>query len=148
MKVAFREASEADVPAVVALLRDDILGEGRELGDMAVYLDAFRAMAAVPGNRVYVGVSEGEVVACYQMIFIDGLSLSASRRAELEGVRVVRHLRGRGIGEMLMADALDRAKAAKCKLVQLTTNQTREDAHRFYERLGFVRSHFGFKLPL
>jgi len=148
VKVRFREAVEADVPDVVALLRDDVLGRGRELSDLSLYVEAFRAMSTVPGNRLYVGDADGAVVACYQMVFIDGLSLSASRRAELEGVRVAVGLRGRGVGEALVEDALARARAAGCKLVQLTTNQQRDDAHRFYERLGFVRSHFGFKLAL
>jgi GNAT superfamily N-acetyltransferase len=132
----------------VALLRDDILGEAREVGDMDRYVSAFRSMSETGCNRLVVGELDGQVVACYQIVFIDGLSLSASRRAELEGVRVAKSMRGQGLGAKLIEDAIVRAKAANCKLVQLTANQARHDAHRFYEGHGFVKSHFGFKLTL
>ena len=72
----------------------------------------------------------------------------ASLRAQIEGVRVASDLRSRGIGARLMADAEDRARAAGCGLMQLTTNRTRVDAHRFYDRTGFTPSHIGYKKPL
>jgi GNAT superfamily N-acetyltransferase len=48
----------------------------------------------------------------------------------------------------MMRDAVERARAAGCRLIQLTTDRARADAHRFYERLGFVPSHVGMKLAL
>lgn len=148
MIVQFREAVEADIPAVVGLLRDDILGKDRETNEFAHYLAAFRAMMKTPGNRIYVGETEEEIVATYQMTLIDGLSLSASRRAQLEGVRVAAGMRGQGIGARMMSDAISRAKAEGCELVQLTANKLREDAHRFYNQAGFTDSHLGFKMKL
>lgn len=144
----WREATRADVPAVVALLADDVLGHGRESADLAPYLAAFDAMQDEGGNRLIVAEQDGRVVACYQLRLISGLSLSAARRAQVEGVRVTADLRGRGLGAALMADAEARARAAGCQLIQLTTNATRTDAHRFYARLGFTPSHIGFKKPL
>lgn len=144
----WREATRADVPAVVALLADDVLGQGRESADLAPYLAAFDAMQDEGGNRLIVAEQDGRVVACYQLTLISGLSLTAARRAQVEGVRVTADLRGRGIGAALMADAEARARAAGCQLIQLTTNATRTDAHRFYARLGFTPSHIGFKKPL
>jgi GNAT superfamily N-acetyltransferase len=47
-----------------------------------------------------------------------------------------------------MRQAIEIARAEGCGLVQLTTDQRRADAHRFYERLGFVASHLGMKLAL
>lgn len=144
----WREATRADVPAVVALLADDVLGHGRESADLAPYLAAFDAMQDEGGNRLIVAEQDGRVVACYQLTLISGLSLTAARRAQVEGVRVAADLRGRGLGAALMADAEARARAAGCQLIQLTTNATRTDAHRFYARLGFTPSHIGFKKPL
>lgn len=148
----WREATRADVPAVVALLADDMLGQGRESADLAPYLAAFDAMQDEGGNRLIVAEQDGRVVACYQLTLISGLSLSAARRAQVEGVRVTADLRGRGIGAALMADAEARARARAradgCQLIQLTTNATRTDAHRFYARLGFTPSHIGFKKTL
>ena len=144
----WREATRADVPAVVALLADDVLGHGRESADLAPYLAAFDAMQDEGGNRLIVAEQDGRVVACYQLTLISGLSLTAARRAQVEGVRIAADLRGRGLGAALMADAEARARAAGCQLIQLTTNATRTDAHRFYARLGFTPSHIGFKKTL
>ncbi|WP_323715564.1 GNAT family N-acetyltransferase [Paracoccus aminovorans] len=144
----FREARREEVPAVLALLRDDMLGQAREGDDTARYLAAFDAMRAEAANHLIVGLSDARVVACYQIVFISGLSLSAARRAQIEGVRVRPDLRGQGIGAALIRDAETRARAAGCTLLQLTTNRSRRDAHRFYDRLGFTASHIGYKKSL
>ncbi len=146
--IRFRDATRADVPAVVALLTDDALGATREGDDLAPYLAAFEAMRAEGGNTLVVGEEEGRIVATYQLTFISGLSLRASRRAQVESVRVATNLRGQRIGEAMFADAEARARAAGCRLMQLTMNATRHDARRFYERLGFTPSHIGFKRDL
>lgn len=146
--IAFRPATRADVPAVTALLADDVLGATREAADPAPYLAAFDAMQAEGGNHLIVGEADGRVVACYQITFISGLSLTATRRAQIEGVRVARDLRGQGAGAALIADAEARARAAGCGLMQFTTNAARTDAHRFYDRMGYTPSHIGYKKRL
>ena len=146
--IRFRTATEADVPAVVALLTDDILGAQRELDGMAAYLAAFRRMQDEAANHLIVAEENGRIVGTYQITFISGLSLRAAQRAQVESVRVASDQRGRGIGAAMMRDAEDRARAAGCSLLQLTTNRTRADAHRFYERLGFTPSHIGYKRDL
>lgn len=146
--IRWREARREDVPAIVALLIEDDLGAARETDDMAVYFAAFDAMAYEYGNQLIVGEAEGRVVATYQLTFITGLSLRASRRAQIEAVRVAAKVRSGGIGAALVRDAEMRAVDAGCALIQLTTNALRADAHRFYERAGFVPSHVGFKKSL
>lgn len=149
MQVRFREARREDVRAVVAMLADDMLGQGREHADIRVYLAAFDEMKREGGNLLIVGEDEGgAVVATYQITFIAGLSLAATRRAQLELVRVASHLRGQGAGRQMLADAEARARDAGCRLIQLTMNAGRRDSKRFYEGLGFVASHVGFKKPL
>ena len=143
--IRWREALRADVPAIVALLRDDALGAARETGDMADYFAAFDAMSYEYGNAIIVGEADGRVVATYQLTFITGLSLRASRRAQIESVRVSAKLRSEGVGGALMRDAEMRATHAGCTLIQLTSNKTREDAQRFYESAGYAPSHIGFK---
>ncbi len=145
MSVSFREARREDVPAVVAMLADDMLGQGREKADLSIYYAAFDAMAEEGGNLVIVGEEGGEVVATYQLTVISGLSLAAARRAQVESVRVASRMRGQGVGQQMFADVEARAKAAGCSLVQLTMNASRVDSHRFYEGLGFEASHVGFK---
>ena len=148
MQPVFRPAGRADVSAVIALLADDMLGQGRESADPARYLAAFDAMQAEGANHLIVGTIGRDIVACYQITFISGLSLSAARRAQIEGVRVASSRRGEGIGEALIRDAETRARAARCTLIQFTTNRSRTEAHRFYDRLGFTASHIGYKKSL
>lgn len=147
-QIRFRPARRDDVPAIVALLRDDALGATREGEDMAGYLAAFDAIAAEGGNTVIVGELGGRIAATYQITVISGLSLRAARRAQIESVRVATHLRGHGLGARLIADAETRARAAGCRLLQLTTNRSRTRAQAFYERLGFTASHIGYKRDL
>lgn len=148
MSLGFREAEEADLASIVALLTDDVLGRGRETGNGDKYLTAFRAMAAEPHNSLIVGEMAGEVVAVYQLTLISGVSLAGTRRAQIEGVRVATHLRGQSIGEALIADAETRARKGGAGLMQFTTNRQRDRAHDFYRRMGYVDSHIGLKKPL
>ena len=146
--IRFREATREDVADVVALLRDDALGAGRETATQDDYLAAFDRMQAEGANHLIVGEIDGRVVATYQITFISGLSLRAARRAQIESVRVEADLRGQKIGEALFADAETRARAADCRLMQLTTNASRDRAQAFYDRLGFTASHVGYKRDL
>ncbi len=148
MTVAFRQSARADVPAVLDLLREDHLGIRRELGDIEEYYDAWDAMQAEPGNRLYVGDQSGRIVATFQLTFITGLSHRATRRAQVESVRVAADLRGQGIGAHLMAEAERLARAAGCGMIQLTTHGARDRAQAFYASQGYVPSHVGYKKPL
>lgn len=103
---------------------------------------------ATDGNRVLVAVEGDAVLGCLQLTIIPGLSRRGTCRGQIEGVRVAHAARGKGIGELLLKDAIARARAAGCGLVQLTTDKARGDAHRFYLRHGFVASHEGMKLEL
>ena len=143
-----RDALASDLDQIAGLLADDGLGRGRERPGDPVYAKAFARMATQPGNVYLVAVEGEEVLGCLQYTLIHGLSRSGMSRAQIEGVRVSAAHRGRKIGETLMSAAIDRARADGCGLVQLTTDRQRADAHRFYERLGFVASHHGMKLSL
>ncbi len=140
-----REATEADIGAIARLLADDGLGRGREAPGDAAYARAFAAMSAQPGNVYLVAEAEGELVGCLQFTVIHGLSRKGASRAQIEGVRVHANHRGQGIGEALFEAAFERAAAGGCNLVQLTTDRSRADALRFYERLGFEATHWGMK---
>ena len=147
--IIFRKARADDIPAIAALLADDPLGATREdARDLATYHRAFEAMSAQQGNMMLVAEQTGRVVGCLQLTIIPGLSRRGVTRGLIEGVRVAAESRGLRIGERLIGHAIDLARQAGCGLVQLTSDNSRGDAHRFYERLGFVASHVGFKLAL
>ncbi len=144
-----RPARREDVPAIVALLADDPLGRGRETSSEPLppaYWRAFDDIAAQSGNFLLVVESGGAVAACLQLTIIPGLSRRGMKRGLIEAVRVSAARRGHGLGEQLVRHAIEIARAKGCGLVELTSDKTRADAHRFYQRLGFVTSHVGMKL--
>lgn len=148
MAVIFRDAIRADVPAIMNLLMDDLLGAAREGAPIEVYLAAYEDIAATPTHQLIVGEQAGEIVACCQLTLLYGLSRKGGRRALVEAVRVAPQLRSHGIGAALMAECENRARAAGATLIQLTTDKSRLRAHAFYQRLGYVASHMGYKKPL
>ncbi|MFJ3702548.1 MULTISPECIES: GNAT family N-acetyltransferase [Streptomyces] len=144
-----RPAALADIPAVVAMLADDPLGAQRESpDDLVPYRSAFRRMCDDPNQHLVVAVREDQVVGTLQLTVIPGLSRRGATRSVIEGVRVHAEERGSGLGTQLIQWAVDESRRQGCQLVQLTSDNTRTDAHRFYERLGFTASHVGFKLAL
>ena len=146
-----RPALSGDLAALVALYADDEIGQTRETvggGVARPYLDAFAAIDRDPNHILVVGEIDGRIVATLLLSFLPGLSRGGSWRAQIEAMRVAKDRRGQGLGGVLLGWALDRARARGCTLVQLTSDTRRRDAHRFYERAGFVPSHTGFKLFL
>jgi GNAT superfamily N-acetyltransferase len=150
--VALRPARREDVPAIVALIAADQLGATRDgvrdEADLAAYLSAFEAIDADPAHILVVAESGGELVGTMQVSFLPGLARRGSLRAQIEAVRVAGSTRGSGLGAAMMTWAIDEARRRGCALVQLTSDKSRADAHRFYQRLGFVPSHEGMKLAL
>lgn len=144
-----REAVRADLPAIIALLADDVLGKAREFATVdEAYEKAFADIDADPRNVLVVAQDGDDVVACMQITYIPGLGRHGAERSQVEAVRVHSARRGRGLGQRMMAWAIDQARARGCVMMQLTSDKSRVDAHRFYARLGFVASHEGMKLLL
>ncbi|MEU3507529.1 GNAT family N-acetyltransferase [Streptomyces longwoodensis] len=144
-----RPAVADDVPAIVAMLADDPLGAHRESpDDLAPYVAALERLSSDPNQRLVVAIREGRVVGTLQLTLVPGLSRRGATRSIIEGVRVHADERGSGLGTRFIEWAIEESRAAGCQLVQLTSDRSRTDAHRFYERLGFEASHVGFKLQL
>lgn len=144
-----RAAVTEDIPAIVGMLADDPLGSQRESpDDLTPYLAALERLAADPNQHLVVAVRGGRVVGTLQLTIVPGLSRKGATRSIIEAVRIHGDERGSGLGTQLIEWAIDESRRQDCQLVQLTSDVTRTDAHRFYERLGFTASHVGFKLPL
>lgn len=137
-----------DLPAVIRLLADDVLGQSREAageGMDPAYIEAFDAITLDPNNRLIVADQDGEVIACMQLTAIPHLTFKGGTRLQIEGVRVDQRYRGRKVGRTMIDWAIALADSTGCHLVQLTSNKDRGDALRFYEEQGFQPSHVGFK---
>lgn len=150
--IQLRRATVEDIPAIVRLLAADPLGRSREsmaaAEELQPYRDAFYAIDADPAHMLLVATDGQEVVGTMQLSIIPGLSRRGALRAQIEAVRTHHAYRNRGLGAAMFEWAIDEARRRGCALVQLTTDKTRTEAHRFYERLGFVASHEGLKLEL
>lgn len=146
-----RRATRADLPAIVALLADDTLGVGREDASLplnAAYLSAFEAIERDENQFLAVAEQDGALLGCLHLTFLPGISRLGAWRGQVESVRVAAAARGSGLGRRMLEWAAETARARGCTLVQLTTDKTRPEAHRFYESLGYQPTHIGYKLPL
>jgi GNAT superfamily N-acetyltransferase len=133
------------------MMAEDELGAQRERSETPLpqaYYDAFEAIDPDPNNELIVAEADGEVIGTLQLMFLPSISYQGGTRAQVESVRVAQHLRGQGIGAEMMTWTIERARQRGCHMVQLTSHKSRVDAHRFYERLGFTKSHIGMKINL
>ena len=149
--VVIREATENDLVSIVALFADDPLGghgDTTEPEALPDYRAAFARINASPNEILYVAELGGEVVGTFQTMVTTTLTGRGSSAMIIEAVQTRADMRGRGIGAAMIEFAIERARQDGMRLVQLTSNAVRKDAHRFYERLGFTASHIGFKLKL
>ena len=150
-KLNIRRATRADVPAIVRLLADDILGQQRELYTDPLpqaYYEAFDMIDGDEHQELMVVEASQQVIGTLQLSFIPYLTYQGGLRAQIEAVRVDKQYRSHGVGHYLFEWAIRRARQKHCHMVQLTTNVNRAEAQRFYERLGFIPSHIGMKLDL
>lgn len=149
--ITFRLAARSDLPAIVALLADDDLGSGREDASLPLaphYVAAFEAIDADPNQESIVAELDGRIVGTMQLSYLPGIAHRGAWRGVIEAVRVASELRGQGIGAQMIEWANARFTARGCRMAQLTSHRSRTDAHRFYERLGWDKSHYGFKYKL
>lgn len=150
--ISFRKAHRSDLPAIIDLLADDMLGQSREVVSDPVdprYEQAFAAIEADGNQLLVVAVDgEGKVLGCLQLSFIPGLSRTGMWRGQIESVRIAASQRGTGLGSRFIEWAVEKAAERGCQLVQLTSDKARPDAIRFYEKLGFIASHEGLKRSL
>lgn len=151
MPLSYRDATAADLPFIVGLIvEDSVVATGDDPDDTQQpgYLDALATITADPNQEMIVVESGGERVGCFQLSYLPGLMRRGAWRGQIEAVHVSAVRRSLGIGSEMILWAIERCRQHKCEMVQLTSNKRRLDAHRFYERLGFSKSHEGFKLYL
>ncbi len=149
--LTYRAATEADLPFLDGLIEEDEVAAARDPATPEMAEDqrlALQAVSADPFHTLYVVECAGVAVGSFQLSFIPGVSRRGAWRGQIESVRVAASARGLGIGEEMMRWAVARCEERGCGIVQLTSDNSRTAAHRFYERLGFAPSHTGFKLKL
>ena len=149
--LSIREAQAGDLEAIIRLHEEDELGSHGDVWSpetRPAYEAAFAAIQRSPDNRLFVAIDGDEVVGTFQLTYIPNLTGRGAMRVKVESVKVKAARRSGGIGAQMIAFAEDHARTHGARAMELTSNKTRKDAHRFYERLGFARSHEGFKKKL
>jgi GNAT superfamily N-acetyltransferase len=153
-ELTFRDATPADIPTMLQLSHaGDARGKDTPPLDPTTlddprYRAAFDEITGDAKHRLVVAEMGGEVVGTLQISFIPGMPNFGMKRGLLENVHIRADQRGSGLGSQMVLWAVERCREAGCGLVQLTSNKLRADAHRFYEKLGFAKTHEGFKLKL
>ena len=149
MSLTYRLAAQEDLVEIIKMLSDDELGMTRERFEVPLpefYIQAFQMISDDKQQELTVVEDDGELVATFQLSFIQYLTYQGGIRAQIEAVRVKSAYRGQGIGSEIFQHAIQRAKTRGAHVLQLTTDKKRPEAKRFYESLGFVGSHEGMKL--
>jgi GNAT superfamily N-acetyltransferase len=149
--LSIREAEAGDLEAIIRLHEEDELGSHGDAWTpetRPAYEAAFAAIQESPENRLFVAVDGTEIVGTFQLTFIPNLTGRGALRVKVESVKVKVARRSGGIGALMIAFAEHFSREQGARAMELTSNKTRTDAHRFYERLGFTRSHEGFKKKL
>ena len=146
--LTYRHATPEDLPFIVGLIVEDaVVATNDSVADarQPAYDNALKAIDADPNQEMFVAEDAGKPIGCFQLSYLPGLMRRGMWRGMIEVVHVSESERNHGYGSQMMRWALERCRERGCGMVQLTSNKKRTDAHRFYERLGFSRSHEGFK---
>jgi|SRR5215469_816511 len=147
--IRIRRARPADLPVLIALYkelhRDDDSYRSPSLKEMR---GAFAAIARNRDHQLLVAHRGGNVIGALHLMIFRHLGHSLRPAATLEKVVVKEAHRSRGVGELMMAAAEQIARRNRCYKMSLTTNLKRHRARRFYERLGWRRTHFGYSIEL
>lgn len=149
MNIIIRKANRSDVSEIVRLLADDALGASREDHNetiMPSYYSAFDIINADKNNYLMITELDGKVVGTMQLILTTYMTYQGGKRAQIEGVRIDKNMRGRGVGKVMIEWAIKKAQEEGCHVIQLTTDKRRPEALEFYLKLGFIASHEGLKL--
>ncbi|SDN80896.1 GNAT family N-acetyltransferase [Phyllobacterium sp. OV277] len=149
MTLVFRRAERADLSALIAIFAEDLLGGHGDTTDPEAfprYERAFDQIEASNCDQLIVGVLDGEVVATAQVTFTTTLTSIGTTNMTIGAVQTRSDMRGQGVGGKLINHCIALGKEHGVGLIQLMSNAKRVDAHRFYEGLGFKKSHAGFKM--
>jgi GNAT superfamily N-acetyltransferase len=151
--VTVRKAVEHDIPRILELYRQlEITSSPAEEGmrppASGKYLEIFGRINSVPGMELVVAEDREMVIGSLEILVVPNLSHKGLPWALVENVIVDESRRQAGVGRKLMEYAISRAKQAGCYRISLSSNNSRKDAHRFYEALGFKGSSIGFRLYL
>jgi len=145
--VSIREAAEEDVAAVLDLYRAAGIG-GEDNFTVEEGIAHFAALKRASSLRLFVAVIDGSIVGTYELMVMDNMAKAGKRSGVVEDVAVSPDHQGQGVGRAMMVHALEECRKSGCYKLMLSSNLKREEAHRFYEALGFKRHGYSFQVEV
>ena len=142
-----REAISEDIPAVLALYAAAGIGDEKQF-TVEQAVAHLAVLQQYPSFRVFVAVAGEVVVGTYELLIMDNLAKRGKRSGVIEAVAVDPEHQGKGVGRAMMRHALEQCRLAACYKLTLSSNVDREDAHRFYDSLGFQRHGYSFHVEV
>jgi GNAT superfamily N-acetyltransferase len=142
-QVEIRNASEDDLPAILRILAESGI-DGGESFTLEEAREHFARIRQRPGFRLLVASVDGEIVGTCTLLIMEKLGKRGTPAGVVEDVAVLPSRQGQKIGRAMMEHARQECRNAGCYKLALSSNLRREDAHRFYESLGFERHGFSF----
>lgn len=129
-----REMTELDLEQVVSLCCE--FGFPVKLGEL---LQRFRRLRQLSSQEVFVAETKRDNIIGWVHIY-EAPSLISEATCEVGGLIVRLSHRRKGVGRTLMEKVEQWAAQRGCKSVLLATQIKREDAYKFYQRLGYLNS--------
>jgi GNAT superfamily N-acetyltransferase len=145
--VICREASKEDVSELLRLYAQPDLDHGRVLS-LSDAERLFEHMAAYPDYKIYVAISESQIVGTFSLLIMDNIAHMGAPSAIIEDVAVDPERQGQGVGKQMMECALRLSSERRCYKAMLSSNLKRKNAHAFYESLGFERHGYSYRVSL
>lgn len=143
MEIFIREAEKNDIQAILDLYAQPDM-DGAEVISLERAKEIFDKLKRYPYYKVFVAVTEKKIVGTFELLVMDNLAHQGSPSAIIEDVVVSAEYRRRGIGSKMIKFAVERCREIGCYKVVLSSNLKRENAHKFYESLGFAKHGYSF----
>jgi len=142
-----RKAVKEDLPAVLELYKQPDMDDGHVLA-IEEAERIFERMQNYPDYAIYVAELDGQIVGTFALAILDNLAHMGVKSALVEDVVVSPEFQRHGIGRQMMRSAMALCKEKGCYKLALSSNVKRENAHRFYEKLGFRIQGYSFWIDL
>ena len=147
-KPNIKEAREEDLETILDLYQKASIDSGGSVLEIDKARSIFKSIKAYPFYKFYIARLDDEVVGTFSLLIMDNLGHCGAKSGLVEGVAVKHERQGQGIGKQMMEYAMAVCREHDCYKMSLSSNIKREQAHRFYESLGFIRHGYSYLIDL